>query len=45
VLKRDNGFVLILDLAEVLSFNELESLISGSEHEPVPLPQAANACL
>src|SRR6478736_5727932 len=35
VLKRDNGFVLILNLAEVLSFSELEGLISASERESV----------
>jgi purine-binding chemotaxis protein CheW len=44
VLKRDSGFVLILNLAEVLSFSELESLIATApEREFAPLPQVANA--
>lgn len=42
VLKRNNGFVLILNLAEVLSFTELESLIAAPEREFIQLPQVAN---
>jgi len=42
VLKRENGFVLILNLAEVLSFTELESLIAAPVRDSAPLAQVAN---
>ncbi|HSB97834.1 MAG TPA: chemotaxis protein CheW [Spongiibacteraceae bacterium] len=42
VLKRENGFVLILNLAEVLSFTELESLIAAPAHDSAPLALVAN---
>lgn len=43
VLKREGGFVLILNLAEVLSFNELEGLIANAAPErEFALPQVAN---
>lgn len=44
VLKREHGFVLILNLAEVLSFSELEGLIAAPPAQDfAPLPQVANA--
>lgn len=44
VLKREQGFVLILNLGEVLSFSELEDLIAAAPvHETTALPQVANA--
>jgi purine-binding chemotaxis protein CheW len=42
VLKREHGFVLILNLAEVLSFTELETLIAAPARDNAPLAQVAN---